>query len=115
MAETYDFSEEALRTALTALGDTPEAVAEKLLELGCKGHRNNCGACPVAMYLLKVIPDAVSVRVDSDAVIERYVFTDVNFDRLDDVKVDTPDAVGCFIEQFDEGGFDDLVVVPHAA
>lgn len=35
----------------TALGDTTEAVAAKLLELHCKGFRKSPRYCPIAIYI----------------------------------------------------------------
>lgn len=93
---SYPFTEEGLRSALEALGTTANAVARNLEAMGFKGCRSNSSNCPVANYLLSALPDARSVAVEFGYVWAR----DANGVKLD---VGWTDAIGDFIELFDDG------------
>ena len=52
-----------LSAALTALGETPDQVAESLKVAGARGHRRDCEECPVANYLTKLAGKEISVGI----------------------------------------------------
>jgi hypothetical protein len=69
----YPFTDEGLARALADLGDSKDAVADTLTRGGWRGLRDECQACPVAVYLkakfgrfvlADVGPYAVSVTRD---------------------------------------------------
>jgi hypothetical protein len=100
---TYEFSDEGMRKALKALGETGADVAAKLKRLGFGGRRNLCKVCPVANYLLAVIEGAEDVEVHNECchAIRRVVdYVDVEAEQ---VTAETPLAVAVFVENFDNG------------
>lgn len=105
---TYEFSDAGLRQALAALGDRSAAIADTMRTLGFKGQRNRCKVCPVANYLLAAFPGADDVNVgDEQCQVFRTVvdYVDVQHERI---AVDTPSAVACFVEDFDNGYYPQL-------
>ena len=90
-----------LLTAVTALGSTPEAVADLLDAGGWVGAIGKASACPIARYLTEVVPGAASAYV-CDA--------DISVSTGDDcLEMATPPGVLAFLEAFDDGRFPDLV------
>lgn len=88
---------ERVAELLAELGDTPDAVADKLRALGVKGYRNDCGACPIAAYLA-VGTDYAGIEVSGYSVF------------VDDVRATgLPQSVAGFIRSFDRGVYLDLV------
>lgn len=79
--------EEAMKTL--DLADA-QAVAELLMREGVKGERRDCIRCPVAVYLRKMIGQAVSVG-------HGLAMTRTGMDI-----VFTPKAVSQFIGMFDD-------------
>jgi hypothetical protein len=105
---TYEFSNEGLKRALTALGDSAALVGQKLLTMGFKGQRNLCKVCPVARYLLAVIEGADDVSVhEYQAFAYRTVveYTEVTSEVASAV---LPVVVQAFVEDFDDGVFPEL-------
>jgi hypothetical protein len=89
-------------TLLRDLGDTRDQVAAKLTELGIRGDRNNCLACPVAVYLLRACPGAVQVLVGDREAELIYPAGRTEF-------VDLPEPVAAFVAGFDDGMYRELV------
>ncbi len=86
---------------LTGLGDTADAVADRLRALGIKGPRWDSCRCPVAKLLhTNGYPN---VEVDNG-----WTWPDGSLDNLIP-EVRTPAAVGEFIQHFDKGDYLDLV------
>lgn len=80
---------------LSALGDTPEAVARTLEAKGIKGSRKNPHSCPIARYL----------RAEGWCV---GVFQTIGYAKVPGSQGDMqsfplPTPVTAFIEQFDSG------------
>jgi hypothetical protein len=100
---SYPFSVAGLKSALTALGTTTDAVARNLDAMGFRGCKNNDSNCPVANYLLASVSDACRVRV---------LCGDASVLDSDDnrISADWPPAVDEFIELFDNGRFPALEV-----
>lgn len=106
---TYAFSDDGLRQALVALGDSPEAVGRTLQAMGLRGRRHLCRVCPVAKYLLLVIEGADDIGVhDYKAFAFRTVveYTDV---ASEVASTELPVVVQAFVEDFDDGRFPDLI------
>lgn len=89
----YPATDEGLRAALAALGDTPDAVASTLDRLGIRGRPGQCRTCPVALYLLDVtgadpfvIGDLAALRTPEGALLARCSI---------------PEPVRTFIQRFD--------------
>src|SRR5262249_40737012 len=83
---------------LAAPGDSAATVAETLLRGGYTGTPGSCDTCPIAGYLLDVIPDATGVAVSEN---EAEVTTASG--RL---HVAMPPGPAGFITAFDNGGYD---------
>lgn len=81
---------------LAELGDTADAVADRLRALEIKGVRGSDCNCPVAEYLKRAGLTDVSVG--------DWIFTGQDADELD-----TPQVIRDFIERFDKGVYLDLV------
>jgi 3-methyladenine DNA glycosylase AlkC len=47
-------TKETMLADLAKLGDTSDAVAAKLKQLGCEGERVSSRSCPIAKYLLRL-------------------------------------------------------------
>lgn len=95
----------AARTAelFTALGNTKQTVADRLLEAGHFGEAGSAVGCPVARYLTAALPLDFIYVDDSDAI---YVGT---------TWVDVPEAVAEFIVAFDRGAYPDLIAADGGA
>lgn len=104
MAE-YPFSEAGVTAAVDALGDTSEEVARALHALGIRGDRGLCGSCPLALFLLRLFPDA-AVYVDRQWIrLERDVWSVVDGTPEVDhefVEAETPDPASDFIGDYDD-------------
>lgn len=105
-----DTTRAAVTQLLEALGDTPTTIAERLAAAGIRGERCNEGACPIATYLLHSDLGLHSVGVSGCIASLRFgdggAYT---------CYVDVPDAVEEFIHRFDNGAFDELLVVATRA
>lgn len=101
-----------IREALTELGETPREVGLKLMELGCRGIREEGADCPVFYYLTEVKGIDYIERV---VVHEVWLETD-DVEDIDDPPIDpdpsfrvpTPEPVREFIVAFDDGLWPDL-------
>lgn len=91
-------TEEKLKKLVTDLGDTPQEIAKKLTELGCKGSVGEHDRCPIANYLRTKGAFYISV---AEANIEAY-------DEEREAEITTPVAAQAFIEMFDQGKFKEL-------
>jgi hypothetical protein len=92
---------------LDALGPTATDVARNLQAAGIKGERAACYACPITVYLLN--SDLGCTAVDTGDVEIALWFGDDQA-TADVVYVDTPDPVAQFIQQFDNGAYNQLAV-----
>jgi hypothetical protein len=99
----YPFTVAGLKSALTALGTTADAVARNLDAMGFRGCKNSESNCPVANYLLASISDACRARVLCG-------FVDVFDSDEDRISAEWPSAVDEFIELFDNGRLPSLEV-----
>ena len=89
-----------LEQALAELGDTPDAVAAHLQQLGITGVRQDNFCCPVARYLGRV------TNIDDPAVEPGLV---EGFNGNGEFReCETPDAVGAFVIRFDNGEWPEL-------
>jgi hypothetical protein len=92
---------------LDQLGNTPDAVADRLRALNVKGARIACGPCPIEIYLLCSDLNPAQVVVG-----DTYATLDFG-DPVDQrVNVRLPAAVTAFIHRFDDGVYLDLVGIP---
>lgn len=91
---------------LAALGDTADTVAATLDQLGCRGERGKCSVCPVAVYLLRSDLHPHEASLDVGLATLRMRIGDGS--RVYDIPVPAP--VRAFIERFDQGKYDGLVV-----
>jgi hypothetical protein len=81
---------------LNALGDTADAVADKLQQLGIKGTTACGDNCPIYIYLIKQGHYMVA-------------FTTPEYIRTHDwVFIDTPKVISNFIRKFDRHGYSNL-------
>lgn len=99
----------ATRVALDALGNTPGEVASTLLRGGWTGTEASACACPVAVYLLAVVP-GYSFRVNRSTV---HVYRPAG--RRDGAELDVmiacvtiPAPVSALIDAFDLGAYPEL-------
>lgn len=90
---------------LAALGSTKEEVAATLAGAGIAGRRNDCRACPVALYLLKsdLAVDRVYV---GDEEVELWFVDENNNDVYE--RIDLPEPVAQWVTSFDAGQYDEL-------
>jgi hypothetical protein len=86
--------------ALAELGDTPDAVADRLRALEIKGWRGSESMCPIAVYLARLDQDLVA------EVLEEEVWLIVE-DELP-VAVPMPEPASWFVQRFDQGVYLDL-------
>jgi hypothetical protein len=101
-ADTYPATVHGLSAALAALGATVGQVADRLTATGRQGCREDCNRCPVAVYLLAVIPDATEVHVGQDfAVIWDWPAVRRSRALL-------PAPVALFVSRFDSGHYPHL-------
>jgi hypothetical protein len=93
-----------IAAAITALGDTPLTVADRLMLGGHRGHVAAARRCPVAVYLQAVCgTSTVIVGCDGVAVLDGGQIIDV----------DLTEAVVAFVYQFDMGLHPDLCPAPE--
>lgn len=90
--------------ALVALGNTAEKIALTLLNGGWRGQRHDSGACPIALYLMTVLPGVLGVVVGSDQATIHPAD-----DAEPDIEVDLTTAVAGFVLAFDIGAFPKLI------
>jgi hypothetical protein len=88
---------------LVMLGSDADEVADTLFEKGCFGAPVDCGACPVAVYLLREL-DLHSVSVSGDEVTLHY-----GPDPDAAAYADVPPAVDAFVGRFDGGRYPRLI------
>lgn len=109
---TYDLAEVGgVSRALAELDKGgSEDVAARLTELGVVGQKDNDCACPVAVYLGRVLPDAEYVQVGGGhAYITGIVRDDLGFSWPVVVHADLPDSITAFVEDFDGGIYPELI------
>lgn len=104
--DPYPFTDEGLTAALSALGGTGDAVAETLAAGNWRGLRDECSACPVAVYLKAKFGRDTHVEVTQIQVsIERDMWIDegygMGYMAHQTVVVETPDPVTDFVTDFD--------------
>ncbi|GAA0738510.1 hypothetical protein Drose_04485 [Dactylosporangium roseum] len=105
---TYEFSDEGIGKALTALGTTEQAIATNLSAMGHKGLVGSESNDPVARYVRDVIPRARSVEVYLDPV--RGDAHVIAFDGQGNaVAADLPLPVQAFVTSFDMGKYPNLI------
>jgi hypothetical protein len=90
--------------ALIALGDNAEQIAVTLLRGGWYGERHNSGACPIAHYLMTVLPEVLDLAVGSYQA-TLYTVSDTN----PDIEIDLTEAVAGFVLTFDIGAYPELI------
>lgn len=95
-------TEEQLKKALEALGETPDAVAQALQQRGVRGVKGMARCCPVASYLTKEFPSIKTLGVT-----RAYVRVDV---EGGEVYAFLPESVGVFVTHFDKGKYDALAI-----
>ena len=100
--QAYVAAEQDLRRAhqlLAELGDSADAIADRLRALGIKGAQCYSGYCPLAIYLENngitayISREEISVAVTADVL----------------VRMDVPPPVATFIKHFDNGIHLDLI------
>jgi hypothetical protein len=92
--------------ALAELGDTSNAVAHTLIELECRGEREEGSACPVFHYLTRAKGIERIERVVRDEVwLGDGPFT---LDDLPEERVPLPLPVQEFVDEFDAGAWFEL-------
>jgi hypothetical protein len=94
---------------LEALGDNPATIAANLAAQGIRGERCNEGTCPIATYLMRSDLGLHSVSVSGNVAV---LFLGDHGQVW--CYVDVPDAVEEFIERFDFGAYDELLVAGGA-
>lgn len=99
--------EAAIAQLLAELGDTADAVADRLRALGVKGQRAMSQHCPIANYVRANAPGLSRVRVLPTAVKFRRDGAPISAWQW----VVTPDAVHKFANNFDAGVYLDLMEV----
>lgn len=90
--------------ALAELGDTPDAVADRLRALDCKGSRGSESMCPVALYLARIDGRWVA-EITTSAWVQ---YDDAAGELTQYVDVALPDPVERFVYRFDTGVYLDL-------
>lgn len=108
---TYPLTPVGVSEALNALDKGgSEDVARRLTELGIQGQRDNDCACPIGVYLMRVLPDAEYVQVGGGhAYITGIVRDDLGFSWPVVLHVDLPDSITAFVEDFDGGIYPELI------
>jgi hypothetical protein len=101
-----DTTRQHLVTALQSLGSTLGDVVDALEAGGWRGFRYDTGACPIARYLIAVVPEVRCVGIAAD---EATAFAVDD----QDIEVDLPPAVSDFVRAFDAGNFDHLAIGPY--
>lgn len=104
---------ERIEQMLAGLGDTPEAVADRLRGDDITGSRGDGCWCPVANLIRSRFPEAADDDAWGDSVDDRW-FVDIRGVQTPAGLVPAPAPVAGFIELFDDGDefgvrqFDDL-------
>lgn len=109
---TYPLTVEGVEQALAALDKGgSEDVAIRLQELGFRGAPDCEGACPVAQYLLTVVPGLDYALVEASDVFYQGGGIDEDGFYWSTVPWHTtlPDAVSAFVEDFDQGIYPELI------
>lgn len=96
--------EAAVAKLLADLGDTPDAVADRLRALDIKGRQHRACQCVLAQYINSNIPgkDYAWVHLGKRAVISFG----------DSTRIPLPPPVAEFARRFDRGVYLDLIEVP---
>lgn len=88
--------------AIKSLGSSADAIAKKLKKLKIKGEIGSQDSCPISIYLIKVgftDPIVDHNQVECELSGNGYDFT---------FAIDTPKAIGVFINRFDAGKYPEL-------
>ncbi len=101
--------EAALAELLAGLGDTPDAVADRLRALGIKGVQGDACFCPIARFL-----DSDSTPYRCAAVTDLSSIVDSPAEDYRTLQVSNPAPVAEFIGRFDAGIYLDLVQLEGA-
>jgi hypothetical protein len=91
-----------LLTALHALGATADDVANTLELGGWSGRPGDACNCPIAQYLVDMIPDATSAAVSESAA--TVFLTDART-----AETVMPAGAAAFVDRFDDGAYPYLV------
>lgn len=111
---TYDLSPAGVAAALADLDKGgSEDVAIRLQELGIRGDKDNDCDCPVARYLIAVVPGIESATVGAETafvtgIVSRVIEGHVESDSLRYV-AHLPESVSAFVEDFDAGCYPELI------
>jgi hypothetical protein len=89
-------------TALVGLGESGQAVADRLLAGGHLGHPTICTACPIAAFLIATIPNLDMAYVAGDEV-------GVRSGAVYALDIPLPGAVSDFVRRFDTGAYPALI------
>jgi hypothetical protein len=92
--------EQKVKQAVADLGTNYQSVREVLAAKKIKGIPEDSEDCPVAHYLSKKFPKALTVSVGEEIQVE--------FEE-GDVEFDTPKPILTFITKFDEKKFKELI------
>lgn len=109
--KTFKLTPEGVTEAMRTLDLESWEIAEKLRELGVKGVEGNECACPIAVYLTKVLPGIDEVFVESE--VARITFTQQDEYGFEwpgvTISAGLPDGAQDFIPAFDMGEYPDLI------
>lgn len=109
---TYPLSIEGVSGAMRCLDLDAWLLAEQFEAAGLKGVRDNEYACPIAVRVHQLIPDASAVYVEAEMVrIEGYERDNsgFGFDVPVILSVPLPDGAQDFIQEFDRGEHPQLI------
>jgi hypothetical protein len=107
---TYGFTGAALTQAMRALGDTPNAIAEKLADLGCRGRLKCEQNCPLAQYVHLAYPIVQRVFVYCNDNGAAFVQAGYGYGEESDwIESEDLPAHGEFVRKFDKGYYPDLI------
>ncbi|MEV4134413.1 hypothetical protein AB0J72_19860 [Dactylosporangium sp. NPDC049742] len=100
----YPATHDGVMEALTALGDTADAIAAVLLANDYTGRTASPACCPIARYLINTVPDldANDVEIGTD---DAGLW---NAPHNYGIYVDLPGPVVAFITDFDGGAYPEL-------
>lgn len=100
----YPATEDGVIEALNDLGDTAKTIAAALLASGYTGHVASAPSCPIARYLITVVPDldAETIAVGTD---DAGLW---NEPHGYGIEVDLPGPVIAFVAAFDSGAYPEL-------
>jgi hypothetical protein len=93
---------DSLTGQLATLGQTADAIADRLAALGITGYRFESDRCPIAHYLFRRDPSLRAVNVLDDVI-------EISTGTGADITVTAPDPINHFVICFDVGHYPRLV------